>query len=198
MLCAGVITERARNNKYTIHGVRLTTACKTPSHTQSTVFYWLGEVNRSLAGVMEVLQMSCYRSCFATRQQVVVVFKWIIALFMHEIATHHIPTVRWSHRVPWRIVLFLHYTWPIHLLTPLFLSYSLSVTSTFVRRYVYKYAYPGCAYIELLNSLMAVWGAEVAVRDSMILSHFLRQTIDVKLHDAVWLTGSFRVTKALL
>ena len=36
-----------RNNKCAMHYVRLAVACKTPSHTQSTVFYWLNEVNKS-------------------------------------------------------------------------------------------------------------------------------------------------------
>ena len=49
MLGASVITNRARNNKFAMHNVRIIAACKTPSHTQSTVFNGLDEVNRSIA-----------------------------------------------------------------------------------------------------------------------------------------------------
>ena len=48
MLDAGVITNRARNSNCAMHNVRVTAGCKTMSHTQSTVFYWLDEVNRSI------------------------------------------------------------------------------------------------------------------------------------------------------
>ena len=49
---AGVIMKRARNNKFSMHNIRVTAACKILSHTQSTVFYRLNEVNRSIfAGV---------------------------------------------------------------------------------------------------------------------------------------------------
>ena len=48
MTGAGVMTERARNSKSAMRNVRITASCKTPSHTQSTVFYWLDEVNRSI------------------------------------------------------------------------------------------------------------------------------------------------------
>ena len=40
--------NRELNNKFAVHNVRVTAACKTLSHTQSTVFYWLDEVNRSI------------------------------------------------------------------------------------------------------------------------------------------------------
>ena len=51
MLDAGVITNRARNSKRAMHNVRVTAGCETLSHTQSTVSYWLEEVNRSIEAV---------------------------------------------------------------------------------------------------------------------------------------------------
>ena len=48
MLDAGVIIKRARNSKCAMHNVRMTAGCKTLSHTQSTVFYWLDKVNTSI------------------------------------------------------------------------------------------------------------------------------------------------------
>ena len=50
-LDAGVITNCSRNSKCAMHNVCVTTGCKTLSHTQSTVFYWLHEVNRSIVTV---------------------------------------------------------------------------------------------------------------------------------------------------
>ena len=44
----GVITKPARNSKLSMHNVRVTAACKKPYQTQSTVFYWLNEVKRSI------------------------------------------------------------------------------------------------------------------------------------------------------
>ena len=38
-----------------MHNVRVTAACKTPSHTQSTVFYWLNEVNRSIEKCLNMI-----------------------------------------------------------------------------------------------------------------------------------------------
>ena len=48
MLGAGILTNHVHNNKCTMHSMQVTAACKTPSHTQSTVSYWLNEVNRSI------------------------------------------------------------------------------------------------------------------------------------------------------
>ena len=48
MLDAGVLTNRARNNKFAMHNVRATAGFKTLSHTQPTVFYWLDQVNASV------------------------------------------------------------------------------------------------------------------------------------------------------
>ena len=48
MLHAGFITNRARNSKCAMYNLRVTAGCKTLSHTQSTVFYWLDELNRSI------------------------------------------------------------------------------------------------------------------------------------------------------
>ena len=45
---AGIITKCTRNNKFSMHNVRVTATCKILSHAQSTVFYWLDEVNRSI------------------------------------------------------------------------------------------------------------------------------------------------------
>ena len=56
-LIPGAITKRARNIKFSMHNIRVTAACKIPSHTQSTVFYWLDKVNRSL-----VWYPSCVRN----------------------------------------------------------------------------------------------------------------------------------------
>ena len=41
--------NRVRNSKCAMHNVHLTASCKPPSHTPSKVFYWLDEVNRSIA-----------------------------------------------------------------------------------------------------------------------------------------------------
>ena len=49
---AGVITKRAHNSKFSMHNVHVTAAYKIPSHTQSTVFYWLNEVNRSIESIL--------------------------------------------------------------------------------------------------------------------------------------------------
>ena len=46
-----VIMKRAHNSKSLMHNGGVTAACKTPSHTQSTVLYWLNEVNRSIVKV---------------------------------------------------------------------------------------------------------------------------------------------------
>ena len=44
-----------------MHNVRVTAACKIPSHTQSTVFYWLDEVNRSIPEIICVLDIHALR-----------------------------------------------------------------------------------------------------------------------------------------
>ena len=50
MLSAGVIMKLARNYKCAMYNVCITDSLyiKTLSHTQSTEFYWLDEVNRSI------------------------------------------------------------------------------------------------------------------------------------------------------
>ena len=42
-----------------MHNVRVTAACKIPSHTQSTIFYWLDEVNRSIQCVQSLFLYVC-------------------------------------------------------------------------------------------------------------------------------------------
>ena len=49
MLGAGVITKHARENWCAVHNMRVTAACKTLSHKQSIFFYWLNDLNRSIA-----------------------------------------------------------------------------------------------------------------------------------------------------
>ena len=53
MLDAGILTKRARNSKYAMHNVRVTAGWKMLSHTQSTVFYWLDEVNWSISVIYQ-------------------------------------------------------------------------------------------------------------------------------------------------
>ena len=51
MLDADTITMCVGNNKYPMHNVRVTAACKIPSHIQLTVSYWLNKVNWSIFSI---------------------------------------------------------------------------------------------------------------------------------------------------
>ena len=58
MLGAGVIMKHTRN--YAMHNVCVIGECKTPSHTQSTVPYWVDEVNRGIGVICYYLNL---KSC---------------------------------------------------------------------------------------------------------------------------------------
>ena len=53
MLSTHIKKKHTRNSKCAMNNIRVTAECKTPSHhTESTVFYWLDEVNRSMRYIL--------------------------------------------------------------------------------------------------------------------------------------------------
>ena len=54
MLGNGIITKHTPKTNCPMHNICVTAACKIPSHTQSTVFYWLGKVNRSITVLRKI------------------------------------------------------------------------------------------------------------------------------------------------